>query len=201
MIDGVSKLTWGLCEPVYCRSVQRADARARACSRARARARPRAVLSTIDKSPCLAWKPKCALSSDRWGIQVHMGPLRARLLSQRTTRRRALYYPQIEKSPCWHWKLKCALSGDRWDFQLNMGPLRTRLLPQRTTRRRARVVLSTIEKTPCWPGIRSVPLAVADGISKLTWGLYVPFYCRSAQRADARAVLSTIEKSPCWLGK
>ena len=59
--------------------------------------------------------------------------------------------------------------------------------------------------TPCWPGTCSAPLAVTDGISKLTWDAYVPVYCRSVQRADAlsrarararpRAVLPTIEKS------
>eukprot|EP00959_Pyramimonas_sp_CCMP1952_P212192 4440163-Pyramimonas_sp.AAC.1 len=68
------------------------------------------------------------------------------------------------------WKLKCSLSGDRWKFLVNMGPLRTRSLPQRSARRRA-----------------LAPLAVTDGNSKLTWGLYVPVYCRSVQRAGARA--------------
>ena len=35
-----------------------------------------------------------------------------------------------------------------------------------------------------------IPLIIplTDGISKLTWGLYVPVYCRSVQRADARAL-------------
>eukprot|EP00959_Pyramimonas_sp_CCMP1952_P128272 2682280-Pyramimonas_sp.AAC.1 len=35
--------------------------------------------------------------------------------------------------------------------------------------------------------IRDSPLAVTDGISKLTWSLYAPVYCRSVQRADASA--------------
>ena len=32
------------------------------------------------------------------------------------------------------------------------------------------------------------PLAVVVGISKLTWGLYVPVHPRNAQRAGARAL-------------
>eukprot|EP00959_Pyramimonas_sp_CCMP1952_P133493 2791633-Pyramimonas_sp.AAC.1 len=92
------------------------------------------------------------------------------------------------------WKLKCSLSGDRWDFQVNMGHLRACLLPQRTTRRRARARARASarcsvhnRKVAMLAWNRRAPLAVTDGISKFTWGFYVPVYCRSVQRADARA--------------
>ena len=86
----------------------------------------------------LAWKMKCALSGDRWDFQVNMGPLRTSLLAQRTTRGRALYYPQLNSR---HVRLETEVrSGDRWDFQVNLRPLRARLLPHRTMRRRARAL-------------------------------------------------------------
>ena len=132
-IDGISKLTWGLYVPVYCRSVHGEDARA--CSRARASAR---CILHNRKVAMSAWKLKWSLSGDRWDFQVNMGPLRARLLPQRTTRRHARAVLSNRKVAMLAWELKCAVSGDRWGFQVNIALLRTRLLPQRTTRRRAR---------------------------------------------------------------
>ena len=64
--------------------------------RARARAREEFCIVHDRKAAMLAGKLKCSFSGDRWGFQVNMGPLRTRLLPQRTTRRRAraLYCPQ-----------------------------------------------------------------------------------------------------------
>ena len=73
---------------------------------ARARASARDGFCVVHNSnvATLAWILKCSLSGDRLDFQVNMGPLRTRLLPQRTKRRcacarararvRALYCPQ-----------------------------------------------------------------------------------------------------------
>ena len=186
MADGISKLTWGLYVPAYCRSVQRADARARV------RASPRCIVHNKKTVAMLACRPKGAFSGGRWDSRGNIWPQRTRLLPQRATRRRARAHASSRcvvhhrKVAMLAWELKCALSGDRCDFQVNMRPLRARRLSRRTTRRRARCIVYS-RWSQCWPGNCSAPLGVIDGISRLAWGLYVPVCCCSVQRAEARA--------------
>ena len=108
-----------------------APTQARCTPRARPRAYARALYCPQRKIAMLAWELKCSLSCGRLDLQDNMGPLRTRLLPQRTTRRRASARCTVHnrKVAMLAWELKCSLSGDRWGFQVNMGPLRTRLLP------------------------------------------------------------------------
>ena len=90
MIEGSSNLTWGLYAPVYCRSVQRADERARASARCILHNRNSRHVGTGNRSTPLAVID--------WIFRVNIGPLRTRLLPQRTASR-GLLPPRSARSP------------------------------------------------------------------------------------------------------